>query len=63
MHTALHFQSSKQWQEITSCFIAKEMMPVNVVEWPRFKEMIQKLDPCYKISSSLFTATSRRYQS
>ena len=55
--TQHYFRSSKQLQEITNSvakFIAKEMMPVRVVERPGFKEMVQKLDPRYKIPSRMF---------
>ena len=71
--TQHYVRSSKRWQEITNSvgkFIAKEMMPVSVVERPGFKEMVQKLDPRYEIPSrkyfsknvlpSLYTATREK---
>ena len=54
--TQHYVQSSKRWQEITTFvtkFIAKEMMPVSVVEWAGFKEMVQKLNPRYKVPSRM----------
>ena len=70
-HTQHYVRSSKQWQEITTSvakFIAKEMILVSVVEQPGFKEMVQKLDPCYEIPSnfsknvlpSLYTTTCKK---
>ena len=41
---------SWQAQEITtaaSYFIAKEMMPFNIVEWLGFKKLVEKLDEQY----------------
>ena len=46
--------SSKRAQEITNAlsqFIAKEMMPFNIVERPGFQRLLQKLDDHYEIPS------------
>ena len=46
--------SSKRAQEITNAlsqFIAKEMMPFNIVERPGFQRLLQKLDDRYEIPS------------
>ena len=66
-------RSSRRWQEITTSvtnFIAKEMMPVNIVERQGFKDMVRKIDCRYEIPSrkyfsknalpSLYAATYRK---
>ena len=71
--TQHYVRSSKRRQEITTSvtkFIAKEMMPVSVVEREGFKEIVQKLDPRYEVPSrkyfsknalpSLYTATREK---
>ena len=52
--TQPNLRSSRRWQEITTSvtnFIAKEMMPVNIVERQGFKYMVRKLDCRYEIPS------------
>ena len=52
--TQPYLRSSRRWQEITTSvtnFIAKEMMPVNIVERQGFKDMVRKLDCRYEIPS------------
>ena len=47
-------KGSKRSQEITNTiteFTAKEMMPVNVVERPGFKNLLRKLDNRYQLPS------------
>jgi len=71
--TQPYLSSSKRAQEITNAllyFIAKEMMPFNIVEQPGFRKLLSKLDNRYNIPfrkyfaktgiPDLYTDTTRR---
>ena len=45
--------------DLVTQFIAKEMMPIRIVEMPGFREMLTKLEPWYELSSrKYFTKTA-----
>ena len=47
-------QKGKKWQQLTNkvtrC-IAKDMLPISIVEKPGFKQMLESFDPRYQLSS------------
>lgn len=59
-------RKSKRWQDITNAvtkFIAREMLPISLVESESFKELVDVLEPRYTVPSRKYNISSKyRYR-